>query len=293
MLAELHGKFESDDGVPADRSEDLLTDAVFGALRYLRYGLALAEVFRALNVKVTGEDLHGAQVRLWPTIPMPAWPGTLIEPDVLVIAGSVVVVFEAKLFSPFSFSHDPAQPDAELYHQLAVQYAATKAWASGLRLSIRSMVAVTADATRPNASLDRAVHDIERLTGAVTPGVVRWLPGTGSLRYSAASRLLGERTGAIVLNGARVGRHSMIAAGTVLAEGQQVPEGVLVAGVPGKVRGEVRRSRARGDRAQRRHVRRAIPVASPRRSVRCAVPRPGTAVEAEPAWLPGSAVLRP
>jgi len=42
--------------------------------------------------------------------------------------------------------------------------------------------------------------------------------------------------GAIVLNGARVGRHSIIAAGTVIAEGQQVPEGVLVAGVPGKVR---------------------------------------------------------
>ena len=42
--------------------------------------------------------------------------------------------------------------------------------------------------------------------------------------------------GAIVLNGARVGRHSIIAAGAVLAEGQQVPEGVLVAGVPGKVR---------------------------------------------------------
>jgi carbonic anhydrase/acetyltransferase-like protein (isoleucine patch superfamily) len=33
--------------------------------------------------------------------------------------------------------------------------------------------------------------------------------------------------GAIVLNGARVGRHSIIAAGTVLAEGQQVPAGVL------------------------------------------------------------------
>ncbi len=33
-----------------------------------------------------------------------------------------------------------------------------------------------------------------------------------------------------------MGRHSIIAAGTVLAEGQQVPEGVLVAGVPRKVR---------------------------------------------------------
>jgi carbonic anhydrase/acetyltransferase-like protein (isoleucine patch superfamily) len=42
--------------------------------------------------------------------------------------------------------------------------------------------------------------------------------------------------GTIVLNGARVGHHSIIAAGAVLTEGQQVPEGVLVAGVPGKVR---------------------------------------------------------
>ncbi len=42
--------------------------------------------------------------------------------------------------------------------------------------------------------------------------------------------------GAIVLNRARVGRYSIIAAGTVLSEGQQVAEGVLVAGVPGKVR---------------------------------------------------------
>jgi len=177
MLAELHGKFEPDDGVPADRSEDLLTDAVFGALRYLPYGVALAEVFRAVNVKVASADLAGAKVRLWPTIPMPAWPGTLIEPDVLVIAGSAIVVFEAKLFSPFSYSHDPAQPDSVPYHQLAVQYAAAKAWASGLCLPNPVMVAVTADATCPNASLDRAMRDIERLTGgAAAPEVVRWLP---------------------------------------------------------------------------------------------------------------------
>jgi carbonic anhydrase/acetyltransferase-like protein (isoleucine patch superfamily) len=42
--------------------------------------------------------------------------------------------------------------------------------------------------------------------------------------------------GAIVLNAARVGRHPIIAAGTVLAQGQQAPQGVLVAGVTGKVR---------------------------------------------------------
>ena len=45
--------------------------------------------------------------------------------------------------------------------------------------------------------------------------------------------------GAIVLNRTHVGRHSIIAAGALLVEGQQVPEGVLVTGVPGKVRREL------------------------------------------------------
>ena len=45
--------------------------------------------------------------------------------------------------------------------------------------------------------------------------------------------------GAIVLNGAHVGRQSIIASGALLTEGQQIPEGVLVAGVPGKVRREL------------------------------------------------------
>ena len=45
--------------------------------------------------------------------------------------------------------------------------------------------------------------------------------------------------GAIVLNRARVGRHTIVAAGALLTEGQQVPDGVLVAGVPGKVRREL------------------------------------------------------
>jgi hypothetical protein len=44
MLAELYGKLDPDGGVPADRSEDLLTEAVFGSLRYLPYTVALAEI---------------------------------------------------------------------------------------------------------------------------------------------------------------------------------------------------------------------------------------------------------
>ena len=45
--------------------------------------------------------------------------------------------------------------------------------------------------------------------------------------------------GAVVLNGARIGRGSLVAAGAVVAQGVQVPPGSLVAGVPGKVRREL------------------------------------------------------
>jgi carbonic anhydrase/acetyltransferase-like protein (isoleucine patch superfamily) len=41
--------------------------------------------------------------------------------------------------------------------------------------------------------------------------------------------------GAVVLNGARIGSFTIIAAGAVLRPGLEVPEGVLVAGVPAKV----------------------------------------------------------
>ena len=65
--------------------------------------------------------------------------------------------------------------------------------------------------------------------------------------------------GAIVLNGARVARHSIVAAGTVLTEGQQVPEGVLVAGVPGKVRRDVSET----ERAEIERNTTSVPQGSP------------------------------
>lgn len=41
--------------------------------------------------------------------------------------------------------------------------------------------------------------------------------------------------GAIVLDGAIINSNSLIAAGAIIKEGFEVPEGVLVAGVPGKI----------------------------------------------------------
>ena len=43
---------------------------------------------------------------------------------------------------------------------------------------------------------------------------------------------------AVVLNGAKIGSHSIIAAGCVVPEGMEVPAGSLVMGVPGKVKRE-------------------------------------------------------
>ncbi len=51
--------------------------------------------------------------------------------------------------------------------------------------------------------------------------------------YVGAGALIG--IGARVLGGARVGAGALIAAGAVVRPGQQVPDGVLVAGVPGRI----------------------------------------------------------
>jgi len=41
--------------------------------------------------------------------------------------------------------------------------------------------------------------------------------------------------GAVLLNGVRVGRGSIIGAGAVLPEGKRIPENSLVIGVPGRI----------------------------------------------------------
>ena len=40
---------------------------------------------------------------------------------------------------------------------------------------------------------------------------------------------------AIVLNGARIGRHCLVGAGTLVPEGKEFPDGVLIVGAPAKV----------------------------------------------------------
>ena len=56
-----------------------------------------------------------------------------------------------------------------------------------------------------------------------------------------------------MLNGAVIGRGSMVAGGAVVLEGAQIPPGSLVAGVPGKVRRELSEEEQAGVRANARH----------------------------------------
>ena len=51
--------------------------------------------------------------------------------------------------------------------------------------------------------------------------------------------------GAILLNGAHVGAGSIVAAGTLLVEGQKVPPRSLVMGSPGKVKRLLTQTRGR------------------------------------------------
>ncbi len=48
--------------------------------------------------------------------------------------------------------------------------------------------------------------------------------------------------GAKVLDGAEIGRHSLVAAGSLVREGMKVPEGVLVAGVPAVIKRDLTRA---------------------------------------------------
>ncbi len=81
----------------AERSEDLLTDAVFGALRHLPYDKALSAVLARVGVAVTDDEARDCEVLLWPQIPLSGWRGKVIEPDVIVRVGSRLVVFEARV----------------------------------------------------------------------------------------------------------------------------------------------------------------------------------------------------
>ncbi|EFC79702.1 hypothetical protein [Parafrankia sp. EUN1f] len=176
MLAILAGKLDPSAGTASDRSEDALTDAVFGAIRYLPYRRVLGAVLVAVGVQVDPETLDRARVDLWPSYQVPQLPGMRVEPDVVVTVGTTVVVFEAKYTSPFSLYPADEPAGSEPLHQLAAQFAALRAVTAARGWPDPVVVAVTVGAIPPTADLERAERSVRQLVPDAGEGRFRWLP---------------------------------------------------------------------------------------------------------------------
>lgn len=132
-MAELHGKLALDSGTPADRTEDTLTAAVFGALRYLPRSALLAVLNGAFPGDFGQADVNETRFEFWPRL------GS-VEPDVLLTVGKKLVVIEAKFGAPFS----GATGDIE-QHQLTREYRAAQMRCQRYRLQGPWLLAVTSN----------------------------------------------------------------------------------------------------------------------------------------------------
>jgi hypothetical protein len=198
MLAELRGKLDPDGLGGLERSEDLLTEAVFGAIRYLPRTPVLGGLLEHLNVQATPAALRNAEISLWPTVPRPSWPARVVEPDVMIRVGSRVIAFENKLYSPFdTYERDPSGSDPQL-HQLAVQYHAVSAWAAGERLEDATVVAITRGPSQPTADLEKARFDIRSLGLDAADDAVRWTSWRGIAAIFESAKGLERHEAAVV-----------------------------------------------------------------------------------------------
>jgi carbonic anhydrase/acetyltransferase-like protein (isoleucine patch superfamily) len=59
----------------------------------------------------------------------------------------------------------------------------------------------------------------------------------------------------VVLNGARIGRHCVVGAGSVVTEGKTFPDGCLIMGTPAKVVRELTPEQIEGLRMSAKHYR--------------------------------------
>jgi hypothetical protein len=136
-MAELRGKLALDSGTPADRTEDTLTAAVFGALRYLPRSALLAVLNRAFRGDFNQEEVNETRFEFWP------WLGD-VEPDLLLTAGKKVIVIEAKFGAPFSGSDGDIEN-----HQLTREYRAARRRSQARRQQGPWLLAVTSDWLEP------------------------------------------------------------------------------------------------------------------------------------------------
>ncbi|ABG04710.1 Carbonic anhydrases/acetyltransferases isoleucine patch superfamily-like protein [Rubrobacter xylanophilus DSM 9941] len=124
-------------------------------------------------------------------------------------------------------------PTAVLIGDVVVEEEASVWFGAVLRADFNRIVIGRGSAVQDNCVIHTA-EDRPTLVGAgATVGHMAMLEGC-TVEEGA---LVGM--GAVVLRRARVGARAMLAAGTVVREGQEIPAGVLAAGVPARVKKEL------------------------------------------------------
>ncbi len=179
VLAERRGKFSAATSTEPSRMEDTLTNAVFGALRYLPGEVGLAAFGRLVGLQppdvvgvpaTGGVDWTAATVELWPHVASSRTPSGYVEPDAVITAGDALIGVEAKYRAKFD-EYPRAAPAAPL-HQLAVQGEALRRTApAGVRRVV--VVAVTDGAQPPADDLRRARRELAEL-GVADAVTVAW-----------------------------------------------------------------------------------------------------------------------
>lgn len=124
-------------------------------------------------------------------------------------------------------------PTAVLIGDVVVEEEASVWFGAVLRADFNRIVIGAGSAVQDNCVIHTA-EDRPTLVGAgVTVGHMAMLEGC-TVEDGA---LVGM--GAVVLQRAKVGARAMLAAGTVVREGQEIPPGMLAAGVPARVKKEL------------------------------------------------------
>jgi len=164
VLAERRGKFNAATSSDLSRLEDTLTNAVFGALRYLPGEVGLAAFGRLvgedLAANIAGFDWKAATVNLWSQVPSVRTASGYVEPDVVISVGDLLMGVEAKCRARFD-EYPRAAPAAPL-HQLTVQAEALRRSApSTVRRVV--VVALTDAAQPPYDDLLRARSELTEL----------------------------------------------------------------------------------------------------------------------------------
>ena len=124
-------------------------------------------------------------------------------------------------------------PTAVLIGDVVVEEGASVWFGAVLRGDVDRVVVGSGSAVQDNA----VVHCAKSLPTVIGRNV---MVGHGALLEGCViedSVVIGM--GSIVLQRARVGRGAMLAAGTVVTEGQEIPPGVLAAGAPAQVKKEI------------------------------------------------------